>query len=306
MFQGVNIVAATNVTISQCMFWNILATGSGMVIDNTYNKDQGGQNITGCTFMGPIGATGITWQGGGGTRIIGNTFLLGKGVVANFTNATANPTAQFTIAHNAFDMNTNDTAATAINMFVISGTVGFSNIQITSNLFVSYGTQNGFIAIAGIAAALLTQVNISGNNFIDTGGPITTAHVLVNYLQNFSIQGNLIVGNGTSTGIVVGANCSIGSVMWNEIDGVSTPINSSSSGIRVRGASNSGTTTSVADGGTITHNLGSTPTKVWVNGSVAAQTYQPFGITSTQFSVSVRNTSGSSGTAATIYWQVEA
>lgn len=306
MYQSINISTATNVTVSQCVFWNIVAAGTGMVIDNTYNKDQGGQNITGCTFMGPIGATGITWQGGGGTRIIGNTFLLGKGIVANFTNATANPTAQFTVAHNAFDMNTNDTTAYAINMFVGSGTVGFSNIQITSNLFISYGTQQGFVSVVGIAAALITQVNIAGNNFIDTAGPVTTAHVVVNYLQNFSIQGNLIVGNGSSTGINVGANCTIGSVVGNEIDGTSTPISNSSPGVRVRGASNSGATVSVTDGGTITHNLGTTPTKVLITGSVAAQTYTVFNVTSTQFSVSVRNTSGSSGTAATIYWQVEA
>jgi hypothetical protein len=64
-----------------------------------------------------------------------------------------------------------------------------------------------------------------------------------------------------------------------------------------------GTATNVADGGTITHNIGLAPTWVLITGSVAAQEYAVTAVSATTFTVAIKTTGGVSGTNATIYWR---
>lgn len=308
MFVGVNCISASSWAITDCVFWNIPVNGIGIQIDDTINKDVGDQSITSCTFLGDVTATGILWIGGGGTRIVTNKFLMAKCIYANLANATAHATAQLLITNNSFDANNSIASTTAVVISAPSGTVPFQNIIISDNFFISYGAMANMLTIVGIATAVINKVVVTGNSFLNANGPISgNGMIVIDYVTQFLIANNLLVGPGSSNGINLGANCSAGSVVSNEIQAFATPIiNSAGTAVRVRGVTNSGVSASVSDGGAITHGLGVTPTKVWLNGSVAAQTYNPFGINSTQFSVSVRNTAGSSGTAATIYWQVEA
>lgn len=64
-----------------------------------------------------------------------------------------------------------------------------------------------------------------------------------------------------------------------------------------------GAAAGVADGGTITHGLGSTPTWVVAVGSVALNSIAVTAIAATTFTVSIKvDTTGAAGTAQTIYW----
>lgn len=63
-----------------------------------------------------------------------------------------------------------------------------------------------------------------------------------------------------------------------------------------------GAAASTADGGTITHGLGATPTTVQVTGSVAGQIVTVTSIGATTFTVAIKTNLGAAGTAQTIYW----
>jgi hypothetical protein len=65
----------------------------------------------------------------------------------------------------------------------------------------------------------------------------------------------------------------------------------------------SGAAANVADGGTITHNVGLTPTWVMITGSIAAQEYAVTSIGATTFTVAIKTTGGLAGTTQTIYWR---
>ncbi|GLQ47831.1 hypothetical protein GCM10007862_28820 [Dyella lipolytica] len=307
VYIGVRAISASSFNITNCTFWSIPAGGYGIFLDNQYSKDQGDQCISGNTFLGAVTAIGIYWVGGGGTRIVDNKFLMSKAIWAQLANSTATPTAQFMIANNSIDANQNADSALPVQLICSSGTVPFQNIIVTGNIFVGYYAMDVMIQIIGLATAIVNKVMIIGNSFTNTGGSFSGGGMVVlDYVNQFLVADNLIIGPGSSSGVNIGANCTNGSVVANEIQGFAIPVVNNGGGtVRVRGISNSGAAANISDGGTIAHGLGATPTKVWVNGSVAAQTYQPFGITSTSFQVSVRNVAGASGSAATIYWQAE-
>jgi hypothetical protein len=65
-----------------------------------------------------------------------------------------------------------------------------------------------------------------------------------------------------------------------------------------------GSTASVADGGTITHGLGTTPTWVMVTGTVASQIVSVTAIGATTFTVAIKTDAGGAGSSQTIHWEV--
>jgi hypothetical protein len=67
-------------------------------------------------------------------------------------------------------------------------------------------------------------------------------------------------------------------------------------------SSYSGATASVADGGTITHGVGSTPTSVICTPSVASEMCSVTAIGATNFTVALKKHDGTAGTSQTIYW----
>lgn len=74
----------------------------------------------------------------------------------------------------------------------------------------------------------------------------------------------------------------------------------SSVGTRTSGVSN------IADGGTIAHGLGSSPTWVSVTGSVAAQILTVTAKNSTNFTVAIKTTAGAAGSVQDVYWEAKA
>lgn len=63
--------------------------------------------------------------------------------------------------------------------------------------------------------------------------------------------------------------------------------------------------TVVVDGGSITHNLRTTPSSVRVTPSVAGEFASVTAISSTAFVVALRTHTGSTGTSQTVYWQAD-
>lgn len=63
--------------------------------------------------------------------------------------------------------------------------------------------------------------------------------------------------------------------------------------------------TSVADGGTITHKQGATPTRVSVTGSVASQMVSVTAIGATTFTVAIKKDDGTAGSTQNVYWTTE-
>jgi hypothetical protein len=59
---------------------------------------------------------------------------------------------------------------------------------------------------------------------------------------------------------------------------------------------------SVADGGTVTHNNGSTPTAVFATGSVASEIVTVTAKGATTFTVAIKKDDGTAGTTQTVYW----
>lgn len=111
---------------------------------------------------------------------------------------------------------------------------------------------------------------------IDDGGTTNTSNI--NFFNNRMINGGLNSVWGTGSAL---------------ISGNITPLGSK------RGA-----TASVADGGTITHGLGTTPSGVSAVGSVAGEIVSVTAKSSTTFTVAIKKHDGTAGTAQTIYWTV--
>lgn len=309
VFIGANITAASSYNVRDCTFWNIPPNGFGTFLNNTFNEDQGDGSVSGCTFGGQDASSlGIGWTGGGGARITDNKFFMAQAAYFDLTQTPGGETAQLIIAHNSFDVPTNPGAASVhpLVLQMVGGVSAFENIVISDNLFIGYFAMKEMLAVMGIGAAKIENLTITGNIFTNpTGSFVGQGMVFLDHANDFVISGNTIIGPGSSNGIAISANCANGAVEGNHIRGFTNNITSSSTSTAVRRRTDSGVTGSVSDGGVITHNLGVTPTKMIISGSVAAQTYTPFTPTATQFQVSVRNTAGASGSAATIYWMVE-
>ncbi len=65
--------------------------------------------------------------------------------------------------------------------------------------------------------------------------------------------------------------------------------------------------TNVADGGTIAHNAGFTPNRVWVMATVAGEfaSVLPANVDATNFQVDIKKNDGTGGTTQNVYWKVE-
>lgn len=71
----------------------------------------------------------------------------------------------------------------------------------------------------------------------------------------------------------------------------------------IPGVGVSGATASVADGGTVTHGLGATPTVVTVTPSVSGEFVSVTAIGATTFTVAIKKHDGTAGTTQTLYWR---
>lgn len=153
----------------------------------------------------------------------------------------------------------------------------------------------------------------------------------------WSITGNVFSGSGSgddaATGIQIDAGATwidiVGNVFANLNTGIDTQANNASPSVVITGNAFAGLTTnitvgtstsnrirnnigyiseaegatSVADGGTITHGLSTTPTNVRVTPSTSGEFVSVTAISSTTFTVAIKKHDNSSGTTQTVYWE---
>lgn len=205
---GVQIVRASSWTITGSVFWNISSNGCGVFIDNVFNKDQGDQSISACTFNMTTwtNADGIAWQGGGGLRIMNNKFFGGAPIVVNAGGANGAPTGQIYIEGNSIDNVTNPYPG--INIFNTTGSNFFGGITIIGNAMFAYGTLDAFISISGSSNGSFGIVTISANSMFFSGASVILggAGVALTGVTNFNYNGNTLIGSGGGTGLVITAS----------------------------------------------------------------------------------------------------
>ena len=63
--------------------------------------------------------------------------------------------------------------------------------------------------------------------------------------------------------------------------------------------------TSVADGGTVTHGLSATPTKVRCTASVTGEFVSVTAVGATTFTLAIKTHANAAGTTQTVYWEAE-
>jgi hypothetical protein len=120
-------------------------------------------------------------------------------------------------------------------------------------------------------------INITGNStYTDPVYP-STGELYADYTNNLLIAGNLFYGATPKT---IGA-----SITYRD--------------------KNSGAAATVADGGTIDHNLAAAPTRANVTPSIAGEMATVTTLDATHITVAIKKNDGSTGTTQTIYWEAE-
>ena len=228
------------------------------------------------------------------------------------------------------------------NDFSTSGSAGCIDVQngdygvISSNEFQIGSTSGDQIKAGG-----RTGWAVTGNTFrVDAALASSANLILVNSSAlGWAITGNTMSGEGAGanagTGIQIDAGSTfvnvVGNVFYNLNTGIDTQANNSSPSVVIEGNSfstlttkitvgtaasnrirnnpgymseNSGAT-SVADGGTITHGLETTPTKVRCTPTVSGELVSVTATGSTTFTVAIKKHDNSAGTTQTVYWEAE-
>lgn len=266
MFNAVYFKAASSWTVNACKFWNING-GSGVIVSNTFNTDQGDGNITGCTFSTATTGAGVTWQGGGdGLRVVNNKFILSNPLNFNFTGVNG---GQIYINGNSFD-----NIGTGAGFFTLSGTATFGSLIVTDNAFFGYGATTQLLKIAGVAGSHITDVTLSGNKFAQSGGSVSGALIVVDYVDRINISGGqLYTTLGSGTGISIGSNCTGVQISADiQVLGFSVPYAIASAN------SNLGTTALSAGSATVANTSVTANSRInltlkTVGGSIASQPY---------------------------------
>lgn len=167
-----------------------------------------------------------------------------------------------------------------------------TNILIANNICKNNDSDDGIkVWDDGTASIGAQDILVIGNRCFDDQGAPTQAYGIT--LQNgadyvFVIQNN-VRGNGTQ-GVLVGGGVNANGKVRDNIGWVTMN----------RGA------TSVADGGTITHGLSTTPTNVVLTPSVSGEMASTTALGATNFTVAIKKHDGTAGTTATVYWQASA
>ncbi len=187
-------------------------TDIGLRIRNTYDADVGDHAITSNNFLvigaGGIGTKAISWESGGGAKIIGNKFNTQGGAV---DMAMTGATIIAVVSGNSFDNQTEYS-------FRARGTFGFLGITISSNIITGAGgVAYTAFDIGDDTTDDISNVVITGNSMQAVGTAIKIGDV-----QNVSIDSNVI--GVFTTGIDLKAAATGVSLGKNNFYSVTTPI----------------------------------------------------------------------------------
>jgi hypothetical protein len=216
----------------------------------------------------PAGGAGILLEAGDTHRIIGVLFD------ENEEGIHYESISDAVIANCVFE-NQDRTSIASTGAASIGVTI--SNNQILNSGLESAGTYDG-IQVNG------TAMTVTGNGIRNASGTMSAC-----IREAVGANGNVItdnpVANATTLIVKVGAT-----TLVRDNPGYVT---------EQYGA------TSVADGGTITHGLATTPTSVIVTPSLASTVLGVTALGATTFTVAVKNDSGGAGTTQTVYWNAK-
>lgn len=189
----------------------------GAQIENEVAPDTGDSYIRSSGFNGDTtNGYGIEHLSGGGLKLINNIF--GSGKYSYYSNWLTGGSGNLIAVGNKFEGY--DKAAM---FFSGSSALAFTGILIEANRFGGGGSGGGPAVIgfdSTLTGNLYANVNIVGN-LIDP--PAMSCGIDIEHVTNAFVANNTIKGNGTGTGICVGAGSTGVQLYDNPVSGTATP-----------------------------------------------------------------------------------
>lgn len=283
------------VVVSNCWFSD--NTDKQIVLNNGIT----GVRILGCRFENPdtiaIEATNpMQLEIGGSCEFQGP-----KGT--DFIYINGQNTRGVTIAGNVFEIDVPDPvvfqAAISLIHTPASDQEDFGQIAIVANTFTySTNTLNipRFIRLVGTDSApnvsRINRVAIVGNSFGRKNGGSGTCDYI---LRLVNVDDVAVLGNVVENGMI--------GTSFLDISGTNNRLRIHDNPGVADQTENGGAAASVADGGTISHGLYTTPTFVTVTPTVAGEFASVTAKGASTFTVALKKHDGSAGTAQTVYWR---
>lgn len=267
---GINLIAgdgnSRNIVVNSNSFNNAGSTVSQVFADGGVSTILRGLTIIGNTFNGTghgIEIGNYAEDGAISANTITGCGLEGIRLLAN--------TKGFTVNGNAVRLCQRYGIHIIGTGHTISGNAAWNNGQ-------------GGAGFAGLVLDAATRITVVGNSLFDDQGSPT---------QNYGIQ-----FTGTVTSAIIVGNSLNGNSLAQVTGTCTTCVFNRNIGY----VTENWGATSVADGGTITHGLASTPTLVTVTCSIASQICGVTALAATTFTVSIKTDAGAAGTTQTVYW----
>jgi hypothetical protein len=276
-----------------------------------------------------------------GLRVIGNDIRnVRNGIDIGHALAT-NVVKNLTITDNYIEATTTDTwggsGAVHAGIYVL----GFDTTYRVQNVVIEGNTVSGFYnltdaTVSGNAGHIVvgyTDRAKVANNLIVGGAstPSAAAGIFAPFNHSaLSITGNTITGTYAAGGVRVATSTITGlTIADNTVNQgtASDPMvyitGSTVTGATIRGNGGTGTVpltvgtttityaqrnggaTSVADGGTISHGLATTPTSVRVATTTSGELASVTAVAASTFTVAIKTHAGAAGTTAVVYWEAE-
>jgi hypothetical protein len=167
-----------------------------------------------------------------------------------------------------------------------NATNGLGLVELKNNSIIDIitgGTQTELGVSYQSANGTIDELVLTGNSFLDTAG-------------SPSMQYGVYLASGTIGLLHVAQNFYKGATVANYLE----------NGLTVTARQGFQTTwnatASVADGGTVTHGLGTTPTAVLVMATTTGEFVSVTAKSSTTFTVAIKKHDNSAGTTQTLYW----
>lgn len=185
---------------------------------------------------------------------------------------------------------------------------------IIDGVHIHHNGQSGIACGAGVNDWTVVNNNIHDNSQDTAGyGGLEVQASGGTATTGWKIERNIIKYSSAQSKGVHFTNSNVtGKVLFNDFDGHSnstTFTNLPASGVVVKNNEGYATrkvgATSVADGGTITHGLAGTPTRVNVTASVSGEFVSVTAKGASTFTVAIKKHDNSAGTTQTVYWEAE-
>jgi hypothetical protein len=196
-WKGIEVISAMAWRVNGCQFFGIL--DAGIVAGDSVFPDSGDTFITENFFTGNSASAtldGIRHTGGGGIHIVNNAFI-SLGCAYRMAWATVAGSSQIRLQGNTVDQS----MQVAGFLFDRTAAGGLFGISIKDNFFDTNVAAAPSIWFKTNAAGSVNLVSISGNDHLINAG---NTGIQIDGGSDYSITGELFVGNANGTGIATG------------------------------------------------------------------------------------------------------